>query len=263
MSYRHLLYHAADGVATLTLNRPERLNALTPALVDEAIEALGRVEADPDVRVLVLTGAGRGFCSGADLAGGQAERSPSAWAASLGPVGGYGRLILALHQCSRPTIAAVNGPCVGAGLGLALACDLRLASDRATFSAIFVRRGLMPDSGTTYFLPRLVGPDHALRLLLTGETVDAAEARAIGLVTEVVPHDELAARAGALAAAIAGGAYLAARNARQAVRRALAQDLATQLQTEADLAAQCFQSADAQEGLRAFLEKREPRFTGR
>jgi 2-(1,2-epoxy-1,2-dihydrophenyl)acetyl-CoA isomerase len=186
-----LTHTVAGQVCHLTLNRPEALNALTPDGRDRLIELLARVSADPGVRAVVLTGAGRGFCSGADLrgAGAGGERIPGDVARTLRL--GAQRLIAAVLDCEKPVIAAVNGTAAGLGAHLALACDLVLAAESAKFIEVFVRRGLVPDGGGAYLLPRLIGPQRAKELMFFGDALSAADAERLGLVNRVVPDGEL------------------------------------------------------------------------
>lgn len=266
MSYSDILFELSDGVALLTLNRPDRLNAMTWDSWAEFLDALGRCQADDAIRVLVVTGAGRGFCSGTDLAaaaaGGQGndrarERTRTEKLRSVYLVTNE---IIALQ---KPTIAAVNGVAAGAGFSALLGFDIRIASDQARFSAIFVRRALSPDFGCTYLLPRIVGMDNALKLMYTGDMVDASEALRIGLVTEVVPHEQLMERVMELAGRIAQGPSLAIEVAKRMAYRGMATELADQIQFEEYMQRICQASEDAVEGVRSFLEKRPPTFKGR
>ncbi len=262
MEFTELDYDLKDGVLEVTLNRPEKLNALTANLIAEITGAMGFANDDPAVRAVIITGAGRGFCSGADLgATPPAERRP--WT-GVGPAGGLGRMAIAIRECSKPTIAAVNGAAAGAGLSIALACDLRIVSEAARFAAIFVRRGIMPDTGATFLLTQVARLDHALKMLMTGEVIDAPTANAYGLVTELVPAEELLPRARTLAAQIAAGAPIAISLARKAAHLAAVNGtLASALSIEDRFVQICNESEDQAEGIRAFLEKREPVFTGR
>jgi 2-(1,2-epoxy-1,2-dihydrophenyl)acetyl-CoA isomerase len=249
-----------DGpVATLTLDRPEALNALTVPVKVALREALESIAEDRAVRVVILTGAGRAFCAGQDLA----ERDdPEAAPLDDELRERYNPIIRALRSMGQPVIAAVNGVAAGAGASLAFACDLRIAAEEARFVLAFGRIGLVPDSGATWFLPRLVGPAKAAELALVGEAVDAAEALRLGLVSRVVPGDRLLIEARAMADRIADGAPLAMALTKTALERSMSIDLDEALDGEAKLQGIAGASADHAEGLAAFREKRGPRFTG-
>jgi 2-(1,2-epoxy-1,2-dihydrophenyl)acetyl-CoA isomerase len=246
------------GVLTITLNRPDVLNAFDSAMHAAFKEALGAA-GDPDVRAVVLTGAGRGFCVGQDLkefkeaAGDIGERLRST----------YNPNVLALRALEKPVIAAVNGPAAGAGLSLACACDLRLAAASASFVPAFVSIGLVPDTGATYFVARLLGYSRAFEWLCSGRALSAADAHAWGLVAEVVDDGRLPARAADVAATLAGLPTRAIGLTKRLLERAPLSSLEEQLELEADLQAEAAQSADFREGVAAFLEKRDPHFTGR
>lgn len=264
MSYKCLLYDVRDGIATLTLNRPERLNALGDTLREDLHEAFPRACADEAVRVIVVTGSGKGFCAGGDVKA-MNEAKEAGRTRPLGekvaPV--RDRVLLAMRDAPKPVIAAVNGAAVGAGMNLALACDIRLASTTAKFSQAFVRRGLHPDWGGTYFLPRIVGMAKACEMIFTGELIDAEEALRLGIVSAVHPPERLLPATYALAAKIAAGPPIAIRLARRALYRNLEVDLAAALEFETLAQNVCSETDDAREGIRAFVEKREPRFQGR
>ena len=248
-----------DGaVLTITLNRPDVLNALNTAVHGQLAAALREARA-PEVRAVVLTGAGRGFCVGQDLsefreeAGDIADRLRS----------GYIPNVLALRALEKPVLAAVNGAAAGAGLSLACACDLRIAADSAAFVPAFIGIGLVPDSGATYFVPRLVGAARAFEWLTSNRKLTAAEAHAWGLVAEVVEDEALAPRAAELAAGLAAAPTKAVGMTKRLVDRAAAATLEEQLEREAQLQAAAARTDDFREGVAAFLEKREPRFEGR
>ena len=249
-----------DGpVATLTLDRPDSLNALTVPVKVALREALASLAADRSVRAVILTGAGRAFCAGQDLA---EREQPDAAPLEVEVRERYNPIIRTLRSMDQPVIAAVNGVAAGAGASLAFACDIRLAADDARFVLAFGRIGLVPDSGATWFLPRLVGSAKAAELALIGDPVDAAEALRLGLVSRVVPGDRLMAEARALADRLAQGAPLALSLTKSALQRSLTIDLDEALEGEAKLQGIAGASADHAEGLAAFREKRPPRFTG-
>ncbi|HTP96764.1 MAG TPA: enoyl-CoA hydratase-related protein [Burkholderiales bacterium] len=264
MSYKCLLYDVRDRIATLTLNRPERLNALGDTLREDLYDAVAKAAADAEVRVLLVTGAGRGFCSGGDVKS-MREREESAQVSPVeervAPL--RDRIIAALRECPKPVIAAVNGAAAGAGMNLALACDIRIASSAAKFSQAFVKRGLTPDWGGSWFLPRVVGTAKACELIFTGDTIDAAEALRLGIVNAVVAPEELMPAACQLAGRIAAGPPVAIRLAKRAIYRNLDADLAAGLEFETFTQSICRDTEDSREGVAAFLEKRAPVFRGR
>jgi 2-(1,2-epoxy-1,2-dihydrophenyl)acetyl-CoA isomerase len=245
------------GVQTITLNRPDVLNAFNVAL-HRALAAALKEARDPEVRAIVITGAGRGFCVGQDLA----EFRDATVGVGERLRGSYHPNVLAMRALEKPVIAAVNGPAAGAGLSLALACDLRIAGDSAAFVPAFIGIGLVPDSGCSYFAARLLGPARAFEWLTTNRKLGAAEARAWGLVTEVVEADRLLARAHELASAYATAPTHAIGMTKRLLDRAVVSTLAEQLELEAQLQTAARASDDAAEGIAAFLEKRAPRFTG-
>jgi len=253
-----LIVEQRDGVMTITLNRPEVLNAVNDLMAQELRDALRTAARDAAVRCLVITGAGRGFCSGQDLrdraAGDRSYREHLR--ATYNPV------ITQIHTLEKPVLAAVNGVAAGAGCSLALAADLRIASDRASFIEVFARIGLVPDSGSSWFLPRLIGPGKAFEMIYTTDPVDAQEAYRIGLVNRIVPHDDLQSKTMELAARLAAGPTRAYGLARRAVHYALGASLEQALEYEAHLQEIAGRSADHREGVAAFLEKRDPRYTG-
>ncbi|MGZ3585705.1 MAG: enoyl-CoA hydratase-related protein [Candidatus Limnocylindrales bacterium] len=248
----------AEGVLTLTLDRPEALNALDRTLKRELLAAFRAAAQDGAVRAVVLTGAGRAFCAGQDLR----EAGLSGAAIGREVRERYVPLILAIARLEKPVLAAVNGVAAGAGLSLALACDLRLASSAASFLCAFGRVGLVPDSGLSWFLPRLVGPGRAAEMVLTTEPVDAATAERIGLVNRVVAADALVAETQALAARLAAGPPIALGLAKRALARGQVTDLEAVLEYEAELQTAAGRSRDHAEGVAAFLEKRPARFRG-
>jgi enoyl-CoA hydratase/carnithine racemase len=256
-----ILLAEADGVATLVLNRPDRLNAFADDMRDEFATALETIAAWPGVRVLVITGAGRAFSAGGDVAFMVRLKESGAGFNGLAPlVGAGGRAIARLVSLPFPTIACVNGPAAGGGCNLALACDLRIASDRASFGQGFVRIGLHTDWGGTYFLPRLVGVSKALELCWLGDMVEAAEALRIGLVNRMVPHDRLTEETRSLAARLAAAPQASVRAAKRNLRASAGRTLEECLDAEFEAQAVCWASPDSGEGVRAFVEKRAPVF---
>ncbi len=262
MRYQTILYGVAGPVARVTLNRPERLNSFNAAMHAELRDALGRVAAD-GARVLVLTGAGRGFCAGQDL--GERQAAPDGRRPDLGESieRNYRPLVLALTAMPVPTIAAVNGVAAGAGASIALACDLVVAAKSASFIQAFSRLGLVPDSGATWFLPRLVGSARALGLALLGERLPAEQAAAWGLIWRCVEDAEFEATIERLAAELAAAPTRGLVRTREAMRAAATQTLEAQLDLERDFQRELGHTADYAEGVAAFAEKRAPRFTGR
>lgn len=256
-----ILLSVESAVATITLHRPERLNAFAGDMRERLVAALDRVGADPGVGVLVITGAGRAFCSGGDIGHMVDLQRQHAPFAALAPLLDRGRdIVTRLAALPVPVIAAVNGVAAGAGCNLALACDVRLASDAATFGETFVRIGLHPDWGGTFALPRLAGVAKAMELCWTGEMIGADEALRCGLVQRVWPAAEFDASWRAWAARLAAAPRASVRAAKRTLRASLHRTLDQCLAAEADAQAACWASPDAAEGLAAFVEKREPRF---
>jgi 2-(1,2-epoxy-1,2-dihydrophenyl)acetyl-CoA isomerase len=258
-TYTSLRYEVADAIATITLDRPEALNALTIPMKAELLAALTAVARDRGVRAVVLTGAGRAFCAGQDL---KERLEPNATPLEIEVRERYNPIITAMRRLDQPIVGAINGVAAGAGASLAFACDLRVAAEGASFVLAFGRIGLVPDSGATWFLPRLVGPAKAAELALLGESLSAADAERFGLVARVVAADGLAAEARAIAARLAGLAPLALAQTKRALQRSWSVDLETALEDEAYRQGIVGATADHAEGLAAFLEKRPPRFTG-
>jgi 2-(1,2-epoxy-1,2-dihydrophenyl)acetyl-CoA isomerase len=256
-----VLLAEADGVATLVLNRPDTLNAFADEMREQFTAAIEAVAARPGVRALVITGAGRAFCAGGDVGFMVRLKQQGASYEGLAPlVAGGGRAVARLVTLPFPTIACVNGPAAGGGCNLALACDLRIASDRASFGESFVRIGLHADWGGTYFLPRLVGAAKALELCWLGDMIDAAEALRIGLVNRVVPHDRLAEETKALASRLATAPQVSVWSAKRLLRASAHRTLEECLAAEDEAQAACWTSEDSAEGVRAFVEKRRPAF---
>lgn len=270
-----LILHTTDnGVSWLTLNRPDQLNALTPDQREHLIARLADASADPDVRAVVITGAGQGFCAGADLRGtprdaeAGAHESPGSAERVAGDVArlirhGAQRLIGAVLDCEKPVIAAVNGTAAGLGAHLAFACDLVLAAESARFIEVFARRGLVPDGGGAYLLPRLVGPQRAKELMFFGDALPAADAERWGLVNRVVPDGEVTRTARAWAERLATGPTRALALTKQLVNASLGSDRGTAFAAEAAAQEITMTTADAQEGVASFVERRRPVYRGR
>ncbi len=257
-----VLLDVSEHVGTVTLNRPDKLNALDRELMDSLVPMIERLAEDGEVRCLVVTGAGRGFCAGGDIAGmasGEAlpDESPVARLRRREEVS---RL---LHEMPKPTIAMINGPAAGAGLSIALACDIRIAAESARMGTAFVRVGFSGDYGGTWMLQRLVGPAKARELYFTGELIDGREAERIGLVNRTVPDDQLASETRTLAERIAKGPPIALARMKQNMNLGLVSDYSTLLDAEAEGMVMTGTTEDNREALRAFLEKRTPTFHGR
>ncbi|MGW6705831.1 enoyl-CoA hydratase/isomerase family protein [Streptomyces sp. NPDC054956] len=258
-----VLHRFESGVSWITLNRPEAMNAVTWDQRERVIALLAEASADPAVRAVVVTATGKGFCAGADLRG-----SPATGERVAGDVArmirlGAQRLITAVLDCEKPVIAAVNGTAAGIGAHLALACDLVIAAEPARFIEVFVRRGLVPDGGGAYLLPRLVGPQKAKELMFFGDAVPAAEAERLGLVNKVVPAEELEQTARAWAERLAQGPTRALAMTKQLVNASLDGDRATALAAEATAQELNMTTADANEGVASFVERRTPKYLGR
>lgn len=253
-----------DGVVTLTLCRPEKKNAINGRMWRELIEVFDGVEDSVEDRVLVLTGAGDGFCSGADLTDtNNAENLQTGVGGSLRQMRVVGRAALRLHELRTPTIAAVNGVAAGAGCNLALGCDLIVASDRARFTEIFAKRGLSLDFGGSWLLPRLIGLHKAKELAFLADIIDAAEAERLGLVNRVVPHGELADTVAELAARLAALPPVQVSVTKRLLNQSFSVSMAEALEFEDVAQVMNFQSGDTVEAMLAFVQKREPKFTGR
>ncbi len=255
-------YEVAERIATITLDRPAAKNAIGPDEWRLLGEHVGKAIADDAVRVLVLTGAGETFSAGGDVKT-MPERLALPPAERRARLLADAQVIRALRETGKPSIAAIDGACVGAGLSLALACDLRVASSRARLGAVFHKIGLTGDFGLLHLLPRTVGPARALELVLLADLVDAARAEAIGLVSQVVDAAELQAKARGLASRLADGPPVAQGFSKAGMQRALEQELAATLEWEATAQAICSRTDDAREGLAALAEKRAPKFTGK
>ena len=264
MSTDVLLMERHDHAAVLTLNRPRRLNALDSELRGAMLDALASVQADDDVRAVIVTGSGRGFCSGADLSGGGGgEVQPPTQNDLLDDLGWVGRQALAVYGLDKPVIAAVNGVAAGAGMSLALACDMRIGSENSRFKTVFIERNLSPDSGMSFFLPRIVGYSRAADLIYTSRAVDAEEAHRIGLIDRLVAHDALLDSALEIAAQMADWPPLALRVSKRVLQHNVECDLETALRYELTSLSYGNRAVnDRRESLAAFREKRKPRFTG-
>ena len=261
--YPHLrIETTADGVRTITLDRAEKLNAVNSALANALVDALDDASREDAVRVVVITGAGRAFCAGLDISA-PPEIPTATLAERLDPYAWVGRWVQRVVACEKPVIAAVNGPAAGAGFGLALACDVRLMSASATMTAGYVRRGLSPDAGVSYFLPRHVGLARAADILLTGRDLDAAEVDRIGLVALVAPEAEFDTAVARYATRLAAGAPVAHALTKRLLLHALEQPLDAHLREELVHIKYSFTTNDVAEAMSAFREKRMPTFTGR
>ena len=260
--YETILFEKADGVADVALNRPKKLNAFDGTMHEELYAALEEAASDEAVRCVVLRGEGRGFSAGADLAG---ILEGSDGPPDLGEYlrNTYGRLVKRMVSTEKPIVASLHGPVYGAGVGIALACDLRIAAQSARFSVAFIKIGLMPDAGVSFLLPRVVGLGRALEMSLLGDPVEADEALRIGLVNRVVPDESLAEETAALASRLAAMPTAAIGRTKGAFHASFEADLETALEREAEGQTFCGYTADHKEGVAAFFEKREARFSGR
>lgn len=262
MTYEHILTSETEGIVTITLNRPDKLNSFIGHMRRDLAEALEHAGSDRNIRVVIITGAGRAFCAGGDVSF-MAELMQRRDSEEFARILGAGRrVITAIRHMAKPVIAAVNGPAAGAGANLAFACDLRIASTTATFSQSFVKVGLIPDWGGTFFLPRLVTPNKACELFFLGETIAADEALRLSIVNQVVAPEELESATMQLAGRLRAAPPIALAAAKQAVYASEAADLDEMLRYETEAQLRCFESEDGHEGVRAFLEKRDPQFTG-
>ena len=260
--YEHLLVVDTDrGVRTIILNRPERLNAVNQRLAEELPAAIAAAAADDSVRVVVIAGAGRGFCAGLDLQN-PARPVATTRAERLDDLAWVGRWVLAVTGCDKPVIAAMHGPAAGAGLGLALCCDIRLVSSDVKLTTGYVRRGLSPDAGVSWFLPRLVGHTRAMELVLTARDIDASEALAMGLATHVYDEESFPDAVAGYADQLALGAPIAMALAKRLLLASSETPLVPQLKRELTGIMQAFSTKDVAEAMQAFVQKRPPTFRG-
>ena len=269
MTYADILYEIDGAIATVTFNRPEKRNPMTTELMAETIDALADADSRHDVRVVIITGAGdQAFCAGGDVRrlgsrdGATPDAAPTAYERRAW-LKQTQKVILAIREVEKPVLAAVNGVAAGGGCDIALACDIRFASDQSRFCEIFARIGLFPGTGGTYLLPRTVGVAKALELIWTGDMIDATEAERIGLVSRVIPHGELMEQTRAFAERLAQGPPLALALAKSAVYRGLDLDMAAAFDYAATAESITLTSEDHREGVQAFEEKRRPVFKGR
>lgn len=260
MSYENIICEISDRIATITLNRPDFYNATTDGLYTEMADAIGKVRLDPNVACVILTGAGKGFCSGADLKNRRTDLTPLQTSARHRWI--LKDILEPLHTMEKPVIAAVNGVAAGAGANMALACDFVIASDKASFIQAFAKVGLIPDFGGLYFLQRAVGIARAKELCFTARKVDAAEALEIGLVSKVVPHDDLLTEARAIATQIAQNAPTAVAMAKTLLDKSEYASFDQMVEYEALAQTVAFVTPDYMEGVMAFREKRKPDFSG-
>jgi 2-(1,2-epoxy-1,2-dihydrophenyl)acetyl-CoA isomerase len=263
MSWEHVLLDKKDGVATVTLNRPEKYNAFAGRMRQEIVEVLDDVAADPHARVVVITGAGKAFCVGGDINEFVSGKTQALETSASSDRHAMCKAVLTINGMEKPVIASVNGVAAGGGCNLALSCDIRIASEKARFGQVFVRRGVHPDWGGIYFLPRLVGYAKAAELIFSGEVVDAQEALKIGMVNQVVSHEELAGTTRELAERMAKNAPIPIAFAKRGLQNFQKWDLPQALDYESYVLEVCKSSEDFMEGFSSFLEKREPVFKGR
>ena len=259
MSTGEVILEKKDGIATLTLNRPERYNAVTLPMYREIVRILEDISTDDTTGTLIITGTGHGFCAGMDISVlSEARRMTESELHEM-----MRAMVLAFDNLPQPAIAAVNGVAAGLGLSLVLLCDIRIGAENATFTSGYARMALTPDIGTTYWLPRTIGTSRALEMMLTGASLSAAEAERIGLINRVVAPEALLAEAEKLAGEIALGAPTATRLTKQAIRKGTTNTLEAQITLESASFHRCLQSEDSQEGVNSFREKRPPRFRGK
>jgi 2-(1,2-epoxy-1,2-dihydrophenyl)acetyl-CoA isomerase len=261
--YESIIFSSQDSIGLLKLNRPEKLNAFGGPIRDEILDLLAKITTDDSIRVLVVTGEGRGFSAGGDIDHLKYLRENKDEQGFRSVLSKGQQITRTMRSLTKPVIAAVNGPCAGAGFSFALGCDIRVASDRATFGPSFALIGLHPDWGGSWFLPKLVGSAKACELVFTGTMISAAEAERMGLINRVVPHDELMTVTMELAGRMAKNPPGVLRLAKESIYRSLSSDLETAFTRETQVQIECFYSEDFLEGLTAFKEKRKPQFRGR
>ena len=265
MSTPELIVERREGVLTLTLNRPERLNTISGPMLAALSAELDRANVDPEIRVVVLKGAGRGFCAGLDLKAldDDEDDGDDSGAPDLRLFDLHNTPPLVLHRMDKPVICALNGAAAGYGMDLALGCDIRIASDQAKLGAVFVRRGVLPESGGTWYLPRLVGWAKAAEIAFLGEVLDAERSLELGLVNRVVPHERLSEEVAAMAARIASNAPYSVQATKRMMRLGLDETFETAVDHTYLQLRPMFGSEDFREGMAAFLERRDPSFRGR
>jgi enoyl-CoA hydratase/carnithine racemase len=263
MNWEHVLLDKKDHIGWVTLNRPDKMNAFGGRMRQEIAEVIDDVCADPEVRVIVITGAGKAFCVGGDVTEFVSGETKALTETSPSERPAMSKIVLALNRVEKPVIAAVNGVAAGGGVNLALACDIRIASEKARFGQVFTRRGVHPDWGGIYFLPRLVGYAKACELIFSGDVIDAQEAFALGMVNKLVPHEELMEVTRQMAQRIAGNAPIPIAFAKRGLQNFYKWDLAQALDYESFVLGVTMKTEDIKEGFTAFLEKREPQFKGR
>jgi enoyl-CoA hydratase/carnithine racemase len=264
MDNQELLYRKVNGISIITMNRPEKRNALSPGLFQGIFTSVEDSAKDDDIKVIIITGTGDSFCSGADvkaMAAGDLQRQPER-PPEQPESPRRAPFATQFRECPKPIIAAMNGVAVGVGLDLALSCDIRIASDKARFTVGYVRRGMVPAAGSAWYLPRLMGMDRALKAILTSEMISAEEALRLGLVTMVVPHEELENESLELAEQIARAPTLAVQAAKRAVYESLGLDLEKSLELTMKIRQGLLETSDFHESATAFVEKREPTFKG-
>jgi 2-(1,2-epoxy-1,2-dihydrophenyl)acetyl-CoA isomerase len=263
MDYKTLIFTIDKAVARITLNRPESLNAINVEMGEELTKVFQELNSNNEVRAVVLTGAGRAFCSGGDVKQmlSVVDKDPASYFGA--PLEMYNRLILAIRELPKPVIAAINGLATGAGFNLALACDVRIAGESARMSQAFIRIGLVPDCGGTFFLPRIVGWTKAMELMLTGELIDSEQAKQLNIVNLVAKDSELESTAGFFAGQAAELPTFAIGRLKRLMNASFSSSLEEQLALEAEMQVGCAGTQDFAEGVKAFAEKRQPKFKGK